>query len=156
MFSHSMLIFQHERMQTCLCINSFQRVGCPADRFMTPADLLHSLVAVYPAEGSNAERSGALQGDRRVRLPQIPDMMKVCTATQERLLDFAKRCWNVNDDSKDCRRYADDICSKIAIGLLCQNSDFFKLFDTDGDGYISFSEYLMIVTFLAIPLEACS
>lgn len=35
-----------------------------------------------------------------------------------------------------------------------QSSDFFKQFDTDGDGYISFSEYLMIVTFLAIPLEA--
>ncbi|EIE18304.1 putative calcium binding atopy-related autoantigen 1 [Coccomyxa subellipsoidea C-169] len=34
-----------------------------------------------------------------------------------------------------------------------KNSDFFKQFDTDGDGYISFTEYLMIVTFLAIPLE---
>ena len=34
-----------------------------------------------------------------------------------------------------------------------KNSDFFKQFDTDGDGYISFSEYLLIVTFLAIPLE---
>jgi Ca2+-binding EF-hand superfamily protein len=34
-----------------------------------------------------------------------------------------------------------------------QNNDFFKMFDEDGDGLISFSEYLMIVTFLAIPLE---
>ena len=38
--------------------------------------------------------------------------------------------------------------------VLPKNSDFFKQFDTDGDGYISFTEYLMIVTFLAIPLEA--
>ncbi|EIE18603.1 hypothetical protein COCSUDRAFT_20509, partial [Coccomyxa subellipsoidea C-169] len=73
--------------------------GADGNRYMTPADLLHSLVAVYPAEGSSAERSGALQGDRRAH-------------------------------------------------------DFFKQFDTDGDGYISFTEYLMIVTFLAIPLEA--
>lgn len=37
--------------------------------------------------------------------------------------------------------------------VVPKNSDFFKQFDTDGDGYISFSEYLLIVTFLAIPLE---
>lgn len=43
---------------------------------MTPADLLHSLVAVYPAEGSDAERSGALRGDRRVSSPKISDTMK--------------------------------------------------------------------------------
>ncbi|BDA50970.1 Calcium uptake protein 1, mitochondrial [Coccomyxa sp. Obi] len=83
--------------------------GDDGTRYMTPADLLHSLVAVYPAEGSGAERSGALRGDRRVQSPLISDTMK--------------------------------------------SSDFFKQFDADGDGYISFSEYLMIVTFLAIPLE---
>ena len=36
-----------------------------------------------------------------------------------------------------------------------QDTDFFAQFDTDGDGYICFGEYLLIVTFLAIPLEVC-
>lgn len=40
-----------------------------------------------------------------------------------------------------------------AIPLPVQESDFFQQFDTDGDGFISFREYLLIVTFLAIPLE---
>ncbi len=34
-----------------------------------------------------------------------------------------------------------------------QGTDFFEQFDTDGDGYICFGEYLLIVTFLSIPLE---
>ena len=37
--------------------------------------------------------------------------------------------------------------------MFAQKNDFFKMFDEDGDGLVSFSEYLMIVTFLAIPLE---
>ena len=51
--------------------------GFWCDRYMTPADLLNSLVAVYPPEGSNIERSGALRGDRRVQSPQLPDTIKV-------------------------------------------------------------------------------
>ena len=43
-----------------------------------------------------------------------------------------------------------------AISLRVQESDFFQQFDTDGDGFISFGEYLLIVTFLAIPLEVHS
>ena len=43
-----------------------------------------------------------------------------------------------------------------AISLCVQESDFFQQFDTDGDGFISFAEYLLIVTFLAIPLEVHS
>ena len=35
-------------------------------------------------------------------------------------------------------------------------SDFFRLFDVDGDGLISYFEYLLIVTFLSIPPQASS
>ena len=46
----------------------------------------------------------------------------------------------------------------LLLGLECmlfllQESDFFKLFDVDGDGLVSFYEYLMLVTFLSIPPE---
>ena len=34
---------------------------------------------------------------------------------------------------------------------FCPDSDFFKLFDTDGDGLISFQEYLFFVTLLSLP-----
>ena len=34
-----------------------------------------------------------------------------------------------------------------------QESDFFKSFDTDGDGVISFGEYQVILMLLALPLE---
>ena len=44
---------------------------------MTPADLLNSLVAVYPPEGTLQERSGALKGDRRTVPAQMPRMIKV-------------------------------------------------------------------------------
>ena len=37
--------------------------------------------------------------------------------------------------------------------FLLQESDFFQLFDVDGDGLVSFYEYLMLVTFLSIPPE---
>ena len=37
--------------------------------------------------------------------------------------------------------------------FLLQDSEFFKLFDVDGDGLVSFYEYLMLVTFLSIPPE---
>ena len=37
--------------------------------------------------------------------------------------------------------------------FLLQERDFFKLFDVDGDGLVSFYEYLMLVTFLSIPPE---
>ena len=37
--------------------------------------------------------------------------------------------------------------------FVLQDSDFFKLFDVDGDGLVSFYEYLMLVTFLSIPPE---
>ena len=45
-------------------------------RLMTPADLLHSLVAVYPPENSKLERSGALKGDRHDMSAQLPEMIK--------------------------------------------------------------------------------
>jgi hypothetical protein len=45
-------------------------------RLMTPADLLHSLVAVYPPENSKLERSGALKGDRHDLSAQLPEMIK--------------------------------------------------------------------------------
>ena len=46
-------------------------------RLMTPSDLLHSLVAVFPPEDSNLERSGALKGDRHTMSAQLPEMIKV-------------------------------------------------------------------------------
>lgn len=33
----------------------------------------------------------------------------------------------------------------------CPQSDFFKLFDTDGDGLISFPEYIFFITLLSLP-----
>ncbi len=47
-----------------------------AFRLMTPDDLLHSLVAVYPPENSKLERSGALKGDRHDMSAQLPEMIK--------------------------------------------------------------------------------
>lgn len=37
-----------------------------------------------------------------------------------------------------------------------QNSKFFQMFDVDGDGLISYSEYLLLITFLSIPVEVTS
>ena len=37
--------------------------------------------------------------------------------------------------------------------MPAQESDFFKSFDTDGDGVISFGEYQVILMLLALPLE---
>lgn len=37
--------------------------------------------------------------------------------------------------------------------MTAQESDFFKSFDTDGDGVISFGEYQVILMLLALPLE---
>ena len=45
-------------------------------RLMTPSDLLHSLVAVFPPEDSKLERSGALKGDRHNMSAQLPEMIK--------------------------------------------------------------------------------
>ena len=44
---------------------------------MTPSDLLHSLVAVFPPEDSKLERSGALKGDRHNMSAQLPEIIKV-------------------------------------------------------------------------------
>ena len=48
-------------------------------RFMTPANLLNSLIACYPPEDSTLERAGGLQGDRRAH-PVLPanEQMKAC------------------------------------------------------------------------------
>ncbi|OWM89036.1 hypothetical protein CDL15_Pgr023882 [Punica granatum] len=35
--------------------------------------------------------------------------------------------------------------------LYCRSSEFFMLFDTNGDGYISFPEYIFFITLLSIP-----
>ena len=45
-------------------------------RLMTPADLLNSLVAVYPPEGTQLERAGALNGDRRNVLAPLQGLIK--------------------------------------------------------------------------------
>ncbi len=45
---------------------------------MTPADLLSSLVAVYPPEGTLLERTGALKGDRRIAPAPLTRAMQVC------------------------------------------------------------------------------
>ena len=37
--------------------------------------------------------------------------------------------------------------------VYVQNSKFFQMFDVDGDGLISYSEYLLLITFLSIPVE---
>ncbi|KAL3131679.1 hypothetical protein ABBQ38_007972 [Trebouxia sp. C0009 RCD-2024] len=76
-------------------------------RFMRPENLLSSLVAVYPPEGSSVERAGYLPGERAPTSDKSPKM-----------------------DSK-----------------------FFQMFDVDGDGLISYSEYLLLITFLSIPVE---
>ena len=34
-----------------------------------------------------------------------------------------------------------------------QDSKFFQMFDVDGDGLISYTEYLLLITFLSIPVE---
>ena len=46
---------------------------------MTPADLLSSLVAVYPPEGTLLERTGALKGDRRIAPALLARAMQVVT-----------------------------------------------------------------------------
>ena len=43
---------------------------------MTPSDLLHSLVAVFPPEESESERSGGLKGDRQNMSAQLPEMIQ--------------------------------------------------------------------------------
>ena len=159
---------------------------------MTPADLLHSLVAVYPPEGSNLERSGALKGDRRSLSAQLPDMIKAganfsmpCKAFRDATLISGSKLLLMfglqTVQSADCQCFA----------CAVQDTDFFEQFDTDGDGYalpylsclarlgalpacqgahlmlssmkaakvatpcryICYGEYLLILTFLAIPLE---
>ncbi|KAL8094660.1 hypothetical protein AgCh_036260 [Apium graveolens] len=40
--------------------------------------------------------------------------------------------------------------------LQCAPSEFFMLFDTDNDGYISFAEYIFFVTLLSIPESSFS
>ncbi|GAB4832760.1 hypothetical protein Ancab_006777 [Ancistrocladus abbreviatus] len=40
--------------------------------------------------------------------------------------------------------------------LQCAASEFFMLFDTDGDGLISFAEYIFLVTLLSIPESSFS
>lgn len=37
--------------------------------------------------------------------------------------------------------------------MQAEQDDFFKMFDTNGDGLISFSEYLLLLTFLSIPIS---
>ncbi|DBA98639.1 TPA: hypothetical protein ACH3X1_014425 [Trebouxia sp. C0004] len=76
-------------------------------RFMRPENLLSSLVAIYPPEGSSVERAGYLPGERAPTGDVSPRM-----------------------DSK-----------------------FFQMFDVDGDGLISYTEYLLLITFLSIPVE---
>ena len=49
--------------------------------------------------------------------------------------------------------HANKLCCVPRIPPSVQGTDFFEQFDTDGDGYICFGEYLLIVTFLSIPLE---
>ena len=51
----------------------------PACSMMKPADLLCSLVAVYPPEDSSAVRSGALPGERRPSSGQGDPANQACT-----------------------------------------------------------------------------
>lgn len=119
---------------------------------MTPADLLNSLVAVYPPEGTLLERTGALKGDRRTVPAQMPRMIKVmsCPMSLQQCaayLNFGDRiCMDAYEDISFHGLDSTEFAS-------AQGTDFFDQFDTDGDGYICFGEYLLIVTFLAIPLE---
>ncbi|DBB15580.1 TPA: hypothetical protein ACH3X3_003794 [Trebouxia sp. C0006] len=76
-------------------------------RFMKPENLLSSLVAIYPPEGSSVERAGYLPGERAP---------------------------------------AGDVSPRM-------DSKFFQMFDVDGDGLISYTEYLLLITFLSIPVE---
>ena len=41
----------------------------------------------------------------------------------------------------------------LTMSVVIQNSKFFQMFDVDGDGLISYSEYLLLITFLSIPVE---
>ena len=43
-----------------------------------------------------------------------------------------------------------------ALVLLLQDSNFFQMFDVDNDGLISYTEYLLLITFLSIPVEVRS
>eukprot|EP00803_Ostreobium_quekettii_P003720 evm.model.scf_2936EXC.3 EVM.evm.TU.scf_2936EXC.3 scf_2936EXC:14320-17082(-) len=76
-------------------------------KYMTHFDLLRSLVAVYPPEGTTLERAGSLLGERA----PVP----VCPTRQ--------------------------------------HTDFFALFDFSGDNLISFTEYLLMLTLVSIPLR---
>ena len=49
---------------------------------------------------------------------------------------------NQEDDSRDALRLGSS-----------KQSSFFKLFDTDGDGLISFPEYLFFITLLSLPVD---
>ena len=41
----------------------------------------------------------------------------------------------------------------LKYSVCVQDSKFFQMFDVDGDGLISYSEYLLLITFLSIPVE---
>ena len=48
------------------------------------------------------------------------------------------------------------LCNALTNAEVCvcmQDSKFFQMFDVDGDGLISYSEYLLLITFLSIPVE---
>ncbi|XP_068342709.1 calcium uptake protein, mitochondrial-like [Pyrus communis] len=73
------------------------------EAFMTPADLMRAMVAVFPPSESTHVRVGSLRGEK------VPGEQQ------------------------------------------CAPSKFFMLFDTDGDGLISFPEFIFFVNLLSIP-----
>ena len=110
---------------------------------MTPADLLKSLVPVYPPEDSAFDRSGTLSGNAQkdmVSAPKRPAVQVHACAKSP------PACYPLLAHSKPF--------GSCAMNALCGcQSPVLDLFDVDGDHLISFYEYLLVVTFLSIPTE---
>ena len=55
-------------------------------RFMRPENLLSSLVAIYPPEGSNVERAGYLPGERAPVSEKSPQMVRLFNPSRLQIL----------------------------------------------------------------------
>ena len=131
-------------------------------RYMKPEGLLSAIIAVYPPEGSGVERAGALPGERRPATYEgsrlVGYMLHCCTAALSNSACGKGYLAAASSFHSPAWRTIKCAVRTLLLGLECmlfllQESDFFKLFDVDGDGLVSFYEYLMLVTFLSIPPE---
>ena len=55
-----------------------------------------------------------------------------------------------------CTRKKEQALPSLDAQCGMQESDFFKKLDSDGDGLLSFQEYMLIITLLSIPDHVCT